>query len=183
METSQKLGKDTPRLPHRPSQLLSLSSPLTTLLFCLLLTNSRSLCVESAADADADKLSIFHTNLILKRFGGGDDDQGFLNSTQLEQFLQSLPINKPKNPTSGTTASSNSASKPTLTDCLALPPEAIWPNCTSKMTSCLKSEDMIKLTRGSTNRVDAVDAESISSLAPTILYQVNLFLVACYATL
>ena len=182
MKTSQKLGKVSPPRPHRPSQLLSLSSPLTTLLFCLLLTNSRSLGVDSAADADADKLSIFHTNLILKRFGGGDDE-GFLNSTQLEQFLQSLPINKPKNPTSGTTGSSNSASKPTLTDCLALPPEAIWPNCTSKMTSCLKSEDMIKLTRGSTNRVDAVDAESISSLAPTILYQVNLFLVACYATL
>ena len=145
-------------------------------LISLLLVSNSALEGLSADVANGDainpeRFSAYFSNLIVKRFGGADK---FLNATELDLFLRALPTNAA--PTASSSASSSMSdamsSLPSLRDCLALEPGAIWPNCSS-IRSCFKKEEMMNLARGSTNRVDAVDADVMKSLAPYILYQVR----------
>lgn len=57
-----------------------------------------------------------------------------------------------------------------LTECLSLPTEALWPNCSS-LSTCLSADDLVNILHAQTNKVSSVDGDGIRALAPAILYQ------------
>ena len=141
----------------------------------ILVSNSPLGLSADAGNGDAisaERFSAYFAHLIVKRFGGADDKS--LNATELDLFLRALPTNAASTASSPASSSQSDAmsSLPSLRDCVALEPGAIWSNCSS-IPSCLKTEEMMNLARGSTNRVDAVDADVMKLLAPSILYQVR----------